>query len=218
MEFSGGHALEEFIECESRAAAAKLSVEEEGEAFDWASSNFFFASARRSMPMPDVSEARSDSGLSATRPKPATVSISLSENKRSFVSRIISDLATTPAIIRISLVPSGVSASFSACFNSVPVSSSMDNSPSSSSTPGMEKMTGFSCSLRLNRSARASCAECGIYFFLFFLFLFFLDRLIGLLENLVFARVSFAIDPDDEPIPRIALHRAFKRYNERQFG
>src|SRR5260221_11574553 len=72
-----------------------------------------------------------------------------------------------PAIMRISSAPSGVSASFSACFSSVPFSSSMLSSPSNSSTPGMEKMTGFSCSLRLNRSARASCAECGIYFFLF---------------------------------------------------
>src|SRR5258708_39266876 len=93
MELSGGHALEEFIECEAGAATAKLSVEEETEAFDWASSNFFFASASKSIPMPDVSDARSDSGLSATRPKPATVSISLSEKSRSFVSRIISDLA-----------------------------------------------------------------------------------------------------------------------------
>src|SRR5260221_12606071 len=123
------------------------------------------------MPMPLVSDARSDRGFSATRPKPATVSISLSENRRSFVSRIISDFATTPAIILISSAPSGVSASFSACLSSVPVSSSMDNSPANSSTPGMEKMTGFSCNLRLNRSARASCAECGIYLFLFFLFL-----------------------------------------------
>src|SRR5260221_12639346 len=67
VKFSGRHALEEFIEGESRAAAAKFSVEEEAEADDWAASNFFFVSSNKVMPMPLLLHAQSDSGFRATK-------------------------------------------------------------------------------------------------------------------------------------------------------